>query len=495
MALLAFIYYFCPIINKALFHRKNLNVILISLDAARADCFSFNGYPGELSPNMDKLARSGVIFRQAYCYSGNTTASMGAIFTSRFPYWPLEFHEGGPRWNEKNYYGFSRFQESGHLRPGIPVTIETLPTILKKKGYTTVGISTNPYLTRDFNFNNGFDFFEEFDSDLSKPYPAAEKIINKLDIYLSELQDKKFFAWIHIMDMHFPLRDYGPFLEEARRRGAHIRSRYRHASVSEWTQEAVNVLTAFGSQNIPEWKPGEEGLRRAWDEYVLAYEAEIYRVDSQIGILIEKLRRYELWNNTLVIIVNDHGEEFAEHRYWDHRGQLYEAIVRGNWIMHCPSLFSAPLVIEERVGLIDLLPTILELLGIEEMVPHFDGKSRAYLLEKKQSHEDNLIFGLLDRRAYVIQGDYKLIINADYGEKDRGAHPDPPFEPVELYDLKGDSEESHNLVDELPDIADRLLIRLKNAFLEKGIRFWESAYSEEISKTTKERLKSLGYIK
>lgn len=493
VVLLAVLFFFYPKIKEALAPSEGLNVILISVDAARADRFSFNGYPVELTPNLDKIAQSGVVFRRAYCYGGNTTASLGSIFASRFPYWPLKVPGGGPRWHVKHHYGYSRFQESDDLRPGIPDSMETLPTILKKHGYTTVGLSTNPYLTRDFNFNRGFDFFEEFSSHWRQPYPGVEAVIKKLDAYLSELKDKKFFAWFHLMDMHHPLRDYELFIEDAKSRGN--RSVPTVPAVSEWTEEAIDMLNEFGTQNIPDWQAGEEGLRSAREEYILAYEAELFRIDQQIGLLMEKLRQYEIEDKTLVIFVTDHGEEFAEHRYWDHRGQLYEAIIRGVWMMHNPKLFPEPVVVENRVGLIDLLPTILDLLGLDHDDIPFDGKSRLSLLKKEHQGEHGFVFGVLDRRAYVIDGKYKLMVNGDYGKKIRGAHPDPPPAPIELYNLESDPDELHNLADESPEVADRLLIRLKRVFLDKGIRFWEGDASNEISKETLERLKSLGYIK
>ncbi|UCC39461.1 MAG: sulfatase-like hydrolase/transferase [Candidatus Aminicenantes bacterium] len=488
------IYYFYPAVKDVLSPpKKGINVILISVDALRADRVSFYGYPAKLTPNIDRLAESGVVFRRTYCYGGNTAASMGAIFTSRFPYWPLDVPGGGPRWHVKHHYGFSRFQDNSDLRPGIPDTLETLPTIFKKHDYTTVGISTNPYLTKDFNFHRGFDFFEEFSSQWRQLYPGVETVVAKLDTYLSELHDTRFFAWLHLMDLHHPLRDFGPFLEEAQSRRNQAAPKY--PPVSEWTEEAVKILTEFGSRAIPDWKPGEEGLRKALEEYILAYEAELVRIDRQIGVLIEKLRLHGLWDNTLVVLVTDHGEEFADHRIWDHRGQLYEAIVRGVWIMHNPRLFPGPKVVEERVNLIDLLPTLINLLGIKEGELTFDGKSRISLLKKESKGEDGLVFGMLDRRAYIIDGDFKLMVNGDYGKKNRGAHPDPPYVPIELYNIKNDPEELRNLVDESPEMVDRLMIRLKRAFLEKGIHLWESSPSKEISKEVKERLKSLGYIK
>lgn len=493
VVLVVVLIFFYPEIKEALAPNEDLNLILISIDAARVDRFSFNGYPVRLTPNLDEMARSGVVFRRAYCYGGNTTASLGSIFTSRFPYWPLKVPGGGPRWHMRHHFGYSRFQDSNDLRPGIPDSIETLPTILKKNGFTTVGLSTNAYLTRDFNFNRGFDFFEEFTSHWRQPYPGVEVVIKKLDAYLSELKDDRFFVWLHLMDMHHPLHDYEPYLEEARSNGN--RSVPAAPPVSEWTEEAIDMLTEFGTRNIPDWQPGEEGLRRARQEYILAYEAELLRIDRQMGILMDTLRQYDLEEKTLVILVNDHGEEFAEHRYWDHRGQLYEAIVRGVWMMHNPNLFPKPAVVEDRVSLVDLLPTLLDLFGLKSGDTPFDGKSRISLLKKGDEGKDGFVFGVLDRRAYVIDGDYKLMVNGDFGKKNRGAHPDPPSAPIELYNLESDPEELHNLAEESPEIADRLLIKLKRVFLEKGIRFWEGDASEEISKETLERLKSLGYIK
>jgi len=484
---------FYPKIKQALARGEGFNVILISIDAARVDRFAFNGYSVRLTPNLDRMAQSGVVFRRTYCYGGNTTASLGSIFTSRFPYWPLKVPGGGPRWHVRHHYGYSRFQDSGDLRPGIPDSLETLPTILKKHEYTTIGLSTNPYLTRDFNFSRGFDFFEEFSSHWRQPYPGVETVIKKLDAYISELKEKKFFAWLHLMDMHHPLRDFEPFLEEARSRGN--RSEPVAAPVSEWTEEAIDMLNEFGQLNIPGWQSGEKGLEKAREDYILAYEAELFRIDQQMGLLMEKLRQYELEEKTLVILVTDHGEEFAEHRYWDHRGQLYEAIIRGVWMMHNPKLFPTPLVVDDRVSLVDLLPTLLDLLALKHGEIPLDGKSRLSLLKGKQKGTDGFVFGVLDRRAYVIEGNDKLMVNGDFGKEIRGAHPDPPLAPVELYNLDSDPEELHNLAEEFPEVVDRLFIRLKREFLEKGIRFWEGDTSKEVSKETLERLKSLGYIK
>ncbi len=472
---------------------KNLNVILISIDAARADRFSFHGYPVNLTPNIDKLAYSGVVFRKTYCFAGNTSASMGSIFTSRIPYWPLEVPGGGPRWQVKHHYGFTRFQESGSLQAGIPKSLETIQTTLKKHDYTTIGISTNPYLTRDFNFNQGFDFFEEFSSNWRQPYASVERVVSKLDSYISELKHKKFFAWIHLMDLHYPLRDFQKFLNEAKSRG--LKSGPEASPVSEWTQEAVNILSGFGKRHIPDWKPGEEGLGKALAKYILAYEAELFRIDKQIGLLMKNLRRRNVGDNTLVIIITDHGEEFAEHTFWDHRGQLYELIVNGLWVMHCPKLFPKPVMVEKRVSMIDLLPTLLDLLHLEGNDLSFDGKSQAPLLKKNLGEKGGLVFGLMDRRAYIVDEDYKLIVNRDFGKEDRGAHPDPPVAPIELFNLKQDPQELHNLADELPSMVDKLLIRLKQAFLEKGIRLWEGSQSREVSEKTRERLRSLGYLK
>ena len=487
------IYYFFIRNVPRLSSEKNINVVLISIDAVRTDRFSFYGYPVNLTPNIDKLAQSGVVFRKAYCYAGNTSASMGSIFTSRIPYWPLKVPGGGPRWHVKHHFGFTRFQERGNLRAGIPKSLETIQTTLKKHEYTTVGISTNPYLTRDFNFNQGFDFYEEFSSNWRQPYASVERVVSKLDSYLSELKHKKFFAWIHLMDLHYPLRDFDKFLDEARSRG--LKSGPEASPISEWTQEAVNILSGFGKRHIPGWKPGEEGLGKALSKYILAYEAELFRVDKQIGVLMENLRKHNLWDNTLVIIINDHGEEFAEHTYWDHRGQLYELIINGLWVMHCPKLFPKPVMVEKRVSLIDLFPTLLDLLHIEGNNLSLDGTSQAPLLKKNRGEKSGFVFGLMDRRAYIVDEDYKLIVNRDFGEKDRGAHPDPPLAPIELFNLSQDPEELHNLVDELPNMVDKLLIRLKQAFLEKGIRLWEGSQSNEVSEKTRERLRSLGYLK
>jgi len=309
--------------------------------------------------------------------------------------------------------------------------------------------------------------------------------------------------------LHAPLVDYAEFREEAKSK----RVQTPHRPVSEWTQYAKDHMTKFDSMALSNWKPdagwdaNKEGLLKVRDEYTLAYDAELLRVDKQIGIIMDGLRQYGLWDNTLIIILNDHGDEFMEHGDWSHTGQLYEEIVRGVWIMRNPKLLPTPGTIDTPVSHVDVMPTLLELLRFREDSRSFDGVSQLPLLKRMPNREDGFVFGVLDQRAYVTDGEYKLIINNDFGKDfgkgGIGPARHPPIAPKELYNLKNDPGEQHNLAKHFPLIVDRLHAKIKRAFMKKGIEFWSttpdqseevSNQSEEISKETLDRLKSLGYM-
>lgn len=477
---------------------RDFNIILVSIDAARADRFSFNGSHLDLTPQLEELAQQGAVFRNTYSFGSNTTSSMGTIFTSRIPSWPLEAPQGEDRWEPKDYFGYQRFQDPTHPQLGIPDNLDTLATILKEAGYTTVGLSTNPYLTREFNFQRGFDLFEDtWEQRSYQLFPPVEAVISKLNLMLPKLQGEKFFAWLHLMDVHYPLRDYQPFLKEAMVRGT--TQPLEPAPPEAWTYPVIYFLKQFASENAISYPPSAEGLKKVLREYVHAYEAEIFRIDQQIALMVEALRTQGLWENTLLVFVTDHGDEFVEHGFWGHRGQMYEGIVRGVWMMHNPILFPKAHIIESRVSLLDLLPTLLDVLDIPYDESSLDGTSRFALLSGAQDGGDGSVFGLLDLRAYLLDKDLKLMVNKDFGRAGKAAQLDPPPAPVELFDLVKDPLEKHNLASQQPDTVKKMIFKLERAFREKGAPLWEADNvstpepSQGISEDTKKRLRALGY--
>lgn len=485
------------LISFGLFHTQILswfkgnefNLIIITLDAARRDHFLLDDRSYSLTPNIYRLTKNGVIFKRAYCISGSTPPSMAGMFISKYPYWPPESSTGSPRWNQKTVFGFMRFFNNEELLPGIPDYIPTLPGIMKQNGYTTIGISTNPYLTKDFGFDHDFDFFDELST--QSPFSSAEQVVQRIKLYLTEMKLKKIFLWAHFMDLHSPLKQYAKFREKAKSKKISTNP----LPVSQWTEYAKKIMTSFFRGNFANENPTEENLLKAREEYSLRYRAILLRVDQQIGSLIDLLRQNNLLDKTIVIILNDHGDEFLEHGDWTHTGQLYEEIVRGIWLMHNSKLFSSPIVVEDLVSHIDVLPTVIDLLKFKSISQWFDGVSRTPLIKRKSNQKNGVAIGLLDQRAYIIYNDYKLIINNDFMKKDRGAARSPAHSPIELYHLKADPNEKFNLAQSEKDIVDRLFVKLKAELYNKGIHYWSSSKRKtEISKETLERLKALGYI-
>ncbi len=467
---------------------KDYNILLISLDAARRDHLFLEAGWSPLTPNLNSLIKNGLTFTQAYCFSGSTPPSMGAMFTSKVPYWPLVFQGDGPRWSPKTVYGFMRFFEDGEPLPGIPDSLPTLPTILQQKGYTTVGLATNAYLSNEFGFERGFDFFDT----LSKqaPFSPAEDVAQKVNIYLNELKDDKFFIWAHFMDPHSPLMHYEEYLDEAALKQIPTTS----LPVDEWTDYAKRIMSG-GRSTDPGWEQNEKDLLAARDAYALQYNAIFIRLDKVLGKIFDHLKALDLWESTLIVIVNDHGDEFMEHGDWSHTGQLYQEIIEGIWIMHNPGLFKPATKIQGLVSHLDLLPTLLDSQKIKFDPSIFDGTSRWRQAQGHPPESEKPVYGILDMRAFIIQDNFKLIMNNDFGKQDNGAARSPALYPEELYDIRLDSHERVNIAEQRPNMIDELQIKFRHLLLRNGIELSSLPQRKsDVSKETLEKLKSLGYI-
>jgi choline-sulfatase len=471
-----------------LFQKNRYNILLITLDAARADRIADDKTPPGLTPNIDKIKHTGIIFKRAYCYSGSTPPSMTAMFTSKMPYWPPKSTREERVWRPETVFGLMRFFPEGEVRPGIPESLETLPTVLKKNGYMTCALTNNAHLVKDFGFHRGFDFYEEL-ADKS-PYARAEEVTRKTLAFLSELKDERFFIWAHFMDLHAPLLEFKEYIDRAEP----LRIKTDPLPVSEWTDNARENMQKFGSRYISDWENTEPKLLEAREKYTLAYDALVMKVDRQIGLIVETLKNLELWDNTLIILMNDHGDEFMEHGEWTHQGQVYQEIVRGIWIMHNPKLFPEPRVTESLASHLDFMPTLLDILGIKHKNLNLDGISRFPSLGTKRNKEENYVFGLLTQRSFIVQDNLKLIINS-FLQPEQGSQNLVQAYNYELFDLEKDPHERQNIAEKFPQVVENLQAKLKHAFLEADVQSRSlSDAKEKVSEETLERLRSLGYI-
>lgn len=439
------------------------NVIMIVVDALRHDGLSCFGNARKTSPNIDSLARKGIIFENAVSASGSTPGAMGAIMASRYPLFVSDiFNEDQ---TEIIDCGYTRFR-SEQDKPGCyPDGMPTLASILKEYGYETAGFSSNPFLTRELNFARGFDSYEEFPGEENwKPYPNAETVTTSVIDRFSRMRRSKFFMYIHYMDVHHPYSSLHPFGETFGQ--DFIKGKSDGEIDSEWFHSKDPVY-----------------LRKISRHARAMYDSQIRFLDFQLGRLFKTLRRKGILKRSLVLILSDHGDEFLEHGGTVHYPKLYEELVRIPLIMYCPQIAKAEGV-SRLVRSVDVLPTVLDALGIETG-HEFDGSSLIPVIRG-----DDAVFpdyAYMDAPPFraVRTEKWKLIRNERTSR-------------IELYDLADDPFERNDVADSNPSVTSDLLDRLDAVVARLGsasrIDPFSAGEGSEMSEEITKKLKGLGYL-
>jgi len=281
---------------------KGFNLLVITLDTTRADHLGCYGDKQAETPVLDALAESGVRFAHTVCAAPLTLPSHSTIFTGLYP----------PNHGARNNGDHTLKEEN-----------VTLAEILKDKGYQTGGFVSAFILDARFGLNQGFDHYDNEVSTDQLPGDFMDQIAQRpadavTDTALrwieSRQQDRPFFAWVHYYDPHSP------------------------------------------------YLPPPDYAARFPDRL---YDGEIAFMDSQIGRLLAGLDREGLRDNTLIVVVGDHGESLGEHDETTHALLVYDSSMTVPFILSCPGVFGGGVVLDGfTVGTVDVMPTILDLLGI-----------------------------------------------------------------------------------------------------------------------------------
>ncbi len=366
------------------------SVLLVTIDCLRADHSGFMGYPRPTTPFLDGLAGESFVFPAAIVAGVPTYYSFPAIMASRYPL------------------------AIGREVIGLAAEEKSLPSVLKENGYSTAFFgSGNPYLSRRFGYDFGFDTFHDFLDDpasLSTPqvpllkratwagslnrmlatashkipgisagydelyfqycqrraapahsldmlrrFPAADVIVDRARTWLASLGTNPFFLWLHFMDPHSP---YYPT-----EKGLQI------FGEKPLPPSRARYLNAYWSR----FDIGPERLRRHRDAVIALYDSGIRWVDAQLSRLVDALRQFKLWENCIFALTADHGEEFLEHDRRYHAPSLVEELI------HVPLLLRVPGAERKTVSsapfsLLHLAPTLLAAADLP--VPaEFQGKS------------------------------------------------------------------------------------------------------------------------
>lgn len=457
------------------------NLIIINIDALRADHLGCYGYPRPTSPHIDRLSRQGLLFTRSYSSSAYTRESVSALFTGTHP-----STGGGEGW-------------LASPNPKIPGFIDILKDADYRTGLFTASVNVSGKL-----FIRGFHEAKRVADNFG--VTATGTPLTKLAVdFVTRHQKEKFYLYLHYLDPHGP---YSP---------------------SPQALKKLGVITPPGPGDIytgkrPSWidlkKEGFGPGDPRFENMITRYDAEIIDTDQAVGDLIDALDQLDLLKRTLIVITADHGEEFFEHGYMEHTWTLYKEVIHVPLIMVGPGI-NQPRKVDFAVSHADLLPTVMTML--KRPFPPADGRS---LFKKNRTEIDLVDPGqpviaetLIQHRNMlrtVIFRDWKYTaavrwarpedrpacLRVDIGafERNPALHIDPwgPVVFEELFNTQTDPGEQHSLLDRpdtlLPALR-KVLDQYRLAALEarkKG--FIPPSINETFTEAELEQLRSLGYL-
>lgn len=409
------------------------NILLIVMDTVRAKSLSLYGHYRHTSPNLEELAKSGIVFEEAISTSPWTLPAHASLFTGQYP------HQLSTSWH-------SALDESS----------PTLAEVLRRFGYRTSGFVANTtYCSYESGLDRGFDHFEDYSVSMAETFrssslirrPAIQffalrRLIGNYDLlarksaeainadfltWLDQGVDQPFFSFLNYFDAHDPYLPSGKF--------------------EDWGPQKVEDY----SLTCHWWALDKQALSSNDVSKVLkAYEGSIGYIDSQIGQLLTSLENRGYLRNTIIVVTSDHGEAFGEHGLFGHGNCLYRPVLQVPLVLSFPSALPAGLRLGQPVSIRDIPATLMDLIGADKE-HRFPGSTLARYW-KRNAELDLANEFLLSEikapsrippdhgRSPISNGPMQAIIfNGTQYIKNLGNGSE------ELYDFIGDPEETHDL--------------------------------------------------
>ena len=463
------------------------NVFFVVLDAVRPDHLSCYGYPRKTSPNIDKIAEEGVLFENAFSTSAWSPPSHTSMFTGMYP-----SHHGVLG---ENLYPSKENQN--------------IIEIFKSKGYQTLGICPNYFISPIFGFHHGFNKFvaESLHLELLKKHfwdfiifgfetdPRAliyrwtyHAIIFqeiKKWITLSRKKNKPFFIFINYFDAHLPHHPPQPFREKFGK------TSNKNVDLKK-IEECINKRFGF-----PYIAKEVEITKEEWNVVKSRYDAEIAYIDFFLGKVLNYLKKHGFFDNTFILITSDHGENLGDHQLAGHAFCLYDTLIHVPLIISFPKYTSPGKRISNIISTVDIFPTLISILNIEKkdgidgknLIPFEERIYHEYILaeygppiaqiENMKRHCPNFNSTIYNKNWRCIRSaDFKYIVASDGKE--------------EGYNLKNDAKESKNIIKEIPKKKRREL----ESIIAKELRVLPAKKKVAVSVDEKirKRLRELGYF-
>jgi arylsulfatase A-like enzyme len=418
----------------ALRGRKDLNLLFVLIDTLRSDRLHSYGYARETSPEIDRLAASGVRFAHQMSQSSWTKCSMASMWSTLYP-----LHNGVTRFDDV-------------LSPDARLPAE----VLHEAGFRTVGIFRNGWVAPNFGFDQGFDLYirptiSPRPPSLRQANPTVSDRGTDEDAVTSALEflrvrgRERWFLYLHLMDVH------------------------------EYTYD--------------------EQTARFGGTIADVYDNAILWVNSVLSVLFDELAARGLAENTLVVIAADHGEAFLERGFEGHARNVFPEVTTVPLVISFPFRLDPGVVVEARTRNVDIWPTLLDLLGLPAPADT-DGRSLVPVLlaaARGESPPGSDPAGIAHIDMNWGQRNQKPAPNVAVrdGTLRYVRVPDSPHPDEQLFDSASDPKELANLAGERPDDVARLRA-LADGYLAVPPR-WGAAPRREIEELELNQLRALGY--
>jgi arylsulfatase A-like enzyme len=461
----------------------NTPIIILTIDSLRWDdvgCFGESELSFDLTPRINEVADDGVRYDAAISNGPSTLYSFLATFTSTYP---LEYK-----------------QNSTENRP-------ILTEELTNAGYQAAGFHSNPFLSQHYGFNRGFDCYRDFTGNSDEnydttdtkriilgkikralrrspllyefakeiknywtpPYTRAGSINNEVIRYIDDYDGiNPLFLWTHYMDTHHP------YLPEPKYQDLPF-----VPDISKWQMIRLAAkIDLIKREDYLIENISDNAIRNLR----ALYRAQVNRVDDAVGRVMDALKKNDLYDDALIIIMSDHGDEFIEHGMLGHSPSLYDELI------HVPLIIKPPADEDTHVEVItgltsyqDIAPTVLDFAGLRPP-EKMQGKSVRSSLQTGETNRDKVISEYLHtgKRITSLRSERWKYILDDYHDRE------------ELYDLNADPEEQDDVrrehVDHVQDMRDMV-----QAHIERE-KFAEDNTYTNLDKNMREQLESLGYM-
>lgn len=395
---------------------KKINLLIITADTTRADHLACYGYKKIKTPNIDLLAKDGVLFKEAFSVQPVTLPAHSSIMTGLYPY-----HTGV---RDNNIYK-------------LPDKIDTIAEILSKRGYLTTAFIASFILNRRFGLDQGFKYYNDKfvkpQQEGRLPIERTAKEVSYLavkwfDTVKESLTKQPFFLWLHYYDPHAVYKPAVPFK----------------------------------------------------DAYQNPYDGEIAYMDDWIGYVIDKLKKENLYNNTIIVFAGDHGESLGEHKEKTHGMFIYRSTTHIPLIIKFPENLYNGKVVDLRVSQTDIADTIFDILNIKNTLP-IDGKTTIPLI-KGLEKEDRTVYSEAFIPRTFNWSELKGVRHENY------FYIDAP--KSELYNINGGAIEKENIIEKEPQVAAELKIVIDKQLETED----KNSHKIAIDQQTEEQLKALGYF-